>query len=383
MKVLYFMNHVGTGGAALALYDLVKELKEELPENYDPVVITGRKSQLNKVLTDLGIENYTASYKNFLTSTRKPAFLFRLLLQVRYILSKPFAIRKIEKLIDFKKIDIIHSNLNRIDIGYYFSKKYKIPHVWHIREHGNKDFITAVFPSYKPLFADTTSTFIAISKSVKTFWISEGMQECNIELIYDGVEPKHWLQKKESIKYSELSFIFLGGYDKNKGQEIFIEALRLLPADVKKNIRVDFYGNGSKSLKKILSDLLKKYQLEDICTLHDYNPDIYSILEKYHAGVNCSKYEGFGRVTVEYMMAGLCPVVSNCTANTEIVEDNCTGIIFDRENLLDLSEKIIYLYNNRNELKRLSVNARLKANESFTIKSHALNVYNLYKNADR
>lgn len=32
MRVLYFMNHADQGGAALALYDLVKEIKENHKE---------------------------------------------------------------------------------------------------------------------------------------------------------------------------------------------------------------------------------------------------------------------------------------------------------------------------------------------------------------
>ena len=42
MKVLYFMNHVGQGGAALALYDLIVELKNKT--DIEIVVITGKKN---------------------------------------------------------------------------------------------------------------------------------------------------------------------------------------------------------------------------------------------------------------------------------------------------------------------------------------------------
>ena len=41
MKVLYFMNHVDQGGAALALYDLIFEIKKQ--PQITPVVITGKK----------------------------------------------------------------------------------------------------------------------------------------------------------------------------------------------------------------------------------------------------------------------------------------------------------------------------------------------------
>lgn len=41
MRVLYVMNHVGQGGAALALYDLIIELKKT--GDVEAIVITGKK----------------------------------------------------------------------------------------------------------------------------------------------------------------------------------------------------------------------------------------------------------------------------------------------------------------------------------------------------
>lgn len=134
MKILYFMNHVGQGGAALALYDLIVELKS----NYDVemVVFTGKQNQLNGMLDSIGVENHVAPYKNFMSSTHYPIWLWRVLLRIRHDICLPFAIRKIEKEVNVTDFDIIHSNLNRIDIGAILAKKYSKPHLWHIREHG-------------------------------------------------------------------------------------------------------------------------------------------------------------------------------------------------------------------------------------------------------
>ena len=77
------MNHVDQGGAALALYDLIKELKD----NYDdivPIVVTGKKNGLNKMLEEIGVENYSAQYKNFMSSYKKPEWIYRVMLNVRY-----------------------------------------------------------------------------------------------------------------------------------------------------------------------------------------------------------------------------------------------------------------------------------------------------------
>lgn len=378
MRVLYFMNHVGIGGAALALHDLIVESKKNFSD-FEPVVITGSSNELNVSLNNLGVENYTATFKNFLSSSKKPSFFWRIILQTRYCVNKPRAIKKIEGLIDFKTIDIIHSNLNRIDIGFYFSKKYKKPHIWHLREHGNNAFIMQIFSLYNPLFTDKNSIFIAISNSVKSFWQSAGIDGKKIRMIYDGIDSHYWIKNDSKIKHEKLSFIFLGGYDLNKGQAIFINALKLLPQEIKNNIIIDFYGNGSKTLKKRLIDMAKKNNLDNFCTFYDYDPDIYKLIGMYHVGVNCSKFEGFGRVTVEYMMAGLIPLVSNCSANIEIIQNNATGIVFDRDNARDIVEKISYLYNNRGCIANLAANAKAKALCSYSISKNANEIYNLYK----
>ncbi len=374
------MNHVGKGGAALALYDLIKELKRNHPD-VEPIVITGRHNELNAALTNIGVENWSAPFKSFSSSSySKPLSLWKIVLQARYALSRPIAIRKIEKLIDFESIDIIHTNLNRIDIGYYFARKYNIPHLWHVREHGDDDFpLMLVFPSYNPIMSDTTSTFIAISKSVKSKWVVRGMSEQNIRLIYDGVDTNYWTHDEISTKNSKLSFVFLGGYHINKGQEIFIQALALLPQNIKDDILVHFYGNGRKAYKQKLKRFIRENDLDNCCRLFDYDPNIYAKLRRYHIGVNCSRAEGFGRITVEYMMAGLCPLVSNCGANVEIVDDQVDGVMFNRDDLHDIREKIISLYHDSDTMKRFSVKARSKAFSSFSMADHAGNIYRLYK----
>lgn len=70
-------------------------------------------------------------------------------------------------------------------------------------------------------------------------------------------------------------------------------------------LKIDFYGNGSKRYIKFLKHKLDEYQLDKIVTLNNYDTNIYKKLNIYDIGCTCSKAEGFGRVTVEYMLSGL------------------------------------------------------------------------------
>ena len=62
------MNHADQGGAALALYDLIAELKKST--DIEAIVITGKNNNLNKMLSEIGIENYSLPFKNFASSQK-------------------------------------------------------------------------------------------------------------------------------------------------------------------------------------------------------------------------------------------------------------------------------------------------------------------------
>ncbi len=378
MKILYFMNHADKGGAMLALYDLLVELKKY--KDIEPIVITGKKNKFNKMLDEIEIENYSAPFKNFISSYKSPKLLFKIILWIRYIICKPIACYSIEKKINFNKIDIIHTNLDRIDIGAYFAKKYNIPHIWHIREHLDDDFVTlSIFNNYIKHMEKYQSLYIAISSSVKEKWKNRGLPENKIKLVYDGININKLITNPINFDTQKIKMVFLGGYTKNKGQEYFINILGRLPEKVKKDIKIDFYGNGSKKYLKFLNNKIKQFNLSEVVNLYDYNPKIYCKLKNYNIGINCSKAEGFGRITVEYMLAGLCPIVSNTGANPELVTNKQSGIVYNYEDEDDLLNKIIYIYNNRNIISDLQRKARDKAIEQFSIGQHTKTVVELYR----
>ena len=379
MKVLYFMNHAGKGGAALALYDLICVIKQLYGQKYDLVVVTGKYNELNKKLNDIGIENHVAPFNNFLSSYKSPKWIWRSFIILRYWLRRPLAISKIESMIDFGTIDVIHSNLDRIDIGAYFAKKYHLPHIWHIRENARGDFkLMSVYNNPIMHMLQYESTFVTISESVTRNWISFGIPKQSIRLVYDGIRSDCFDSFKVRPIEDKYRFVFLGGYAESKGQFRFIRALANLSIEYKQHLQVDFYGNGDPKYIEAINRFINENQLGDFVNLFNYDTNIYSKLHDYHIGVNCSINEGFGRVTVEYMMAGLCPFVSSSGANQELVEDGKCGIVYDVENEANLVERLIYVLNNPQKIKQLAINARERSFANFSMNKHAERIVELY-----
>ncbi|MDC7290282.1 glycosyltransferase family 4 protein [Blautia schinkii] len=378
MKILYFMNHVGQGGAALALYDLIVELKD----NYDVkmVVFTGKQNQLNDMLNSIGVENYVAPYKNFMSSTHHPIWLWRVLLRIRHDICLPFAIRKIEKEVNVADFDIIHSNLNRIDIGAILAKKYNKPHLWHIREHGQGggDFdMISVFKNIGKYMESFDNRYVAISESVKKEWEGIGIPTDKIVLIYDGVRTEK-LCLDNNEHNGKIKIIFLGGYTQAKGQEMLIDSVGKLSPSYLDKIQIDFYGNDINKYKSILLEKVKKSGLSGCISLYGYDSDIYCKINQYDIGVNCSRKEGFGRVTVEYMLSGLCVIATDTGANSEIIRNQETGFLFDYGNTDELKDILSHLIDNRESIKIIGKKASEDVNANFTMKIHAKQIYQEY-----
>ena len=98
-------------------------------------------------------------------------------------------------------------------------------------------------------------------------------------------------------------------------------------------------------------------------------------------GLTCSRVECFGRVTVEYMMSGLCPIVSDSGANLEIVQDRKNGIIYKALNGDALKPAIIWAVNNRKTVNKIGLAAEAYAKKNFSMEIHAKRVKKLYLKA--
>lgn len=377
IRILYIMNHAETGGSALAFKELVCGVNEE--EDIYPVAITGRYNQLNSFFTLRGIDNYHAPFKNFISSYHAPAILFSNLLRTRHYVGNKIALNKIEKEIDMSNIDLIHTNLDRIDIGMLLSEKYNIPHVWHLREHLGTDFkVMSLKKNFVNYMMRSNSEYIAVSNSVKNTWVKRGIPENKIHVIYDGINVDDIRKKEDFSNKEKLNIVFMGGYYPNKGQITFLKLFNTLPLNIKNKICVYFYGNGEKKYQKKLQNFINKKKLNNQVYVNNYRDDIYKILPKFDVGVNFSNDEGFGRVTVEYMAAGLTVIASNSGANKELILPNENGYLIDANNKEETFLKSISCAINSKTRKRIGKNNIARASK-FSNTENINKIVELYK----
>lgn len=381
MKVVYIANMGIEGGATKSLIELVSTMKNDY--SVKPIVLTSGNDKLNELLTNFGIENYLVGHGAFMQGApdamwKKP---IKWTLYAAYYYSHFYSsLKKALKVVDWSTVDLIHTNVARDDLGMEISKRTRVPNICHIREFAELDFNCWSYrPHYIKYLAENTSEFIAISNAVKQFWVEKGIPIDNIRVIYNGVDH----QKIKCADHSSwmndkcIKMVIVGGVIPNKGQFQAIEALCALPEDIRSNFSLDVIGRVTEMYKKKLQEPLKKHGILSQVKFLGECDDVYNRLKDYHVGLMCSKAEGFGRVTVEYMHAGLSIIASNCGANPELIRDKYSGLLYDREDTYSLSEKMVYLWRHRNEMVSFALKGKEEA-QKYTKQKNAYEIYSVY-----
>ncbi|MBC3898673.1 glycosyltransferase [Acetobacterium malicum] len=379
MKILYVTNGDDQYGAASSLKELIQLEKEK--EDIEIEVLNPKNNKLNQWCDSNEIINYSFKFYESLYSKQVswikylPKYLIKCVL---YHVFNYIQIIRVEKTIDFKTIDIIHSNTSTINFGAILAKRNHIRHIWQLREFGKEDFnCYAMKPGMYEWMNNHGDNYVAISQAIKNSWVQKGIDEKKIRVIYHGI-PVNKFQINEHIFQSfPLKIIFMAAIREYKGQHQIIEAINLLSKENREKILLDIYGNSNTDYGEYLKKLISKYNLKKYISLKGFSHD-KSILSQYDIGMNCSKNEGLGRFTLEYMASGLLVIASNKGANVEIINKN-NGIIYDYENtqsLKDAIEKAILHFDKNHSLAECSLK---DVNRKFDINKNYAYFIKLYK----
>lgn len=370
MKVLMLNGPDQKMGAPRSLMGICREWSKQ---GVEIIVVTQNYGMVNEYMDSLHIPNYAIPYKNVVS--KKHLYLLR---RIREVIFERLSEFLIDKILKKASVNLVYSNESIFRIGAYVSKKYNIPHIWHIREFGDKDYgITPLINNYYDFMNENASVFIAVSEAVKNDWINKGLDPDRIYTIYNGIDPSSITVSKHITLNQKIRILFCGSIVETKGQDQLVRAIAALPDDYKDKFEVDFWGNCMDvSYQEKLEDYCEKKGLDRI-HFKGYSPSVSHLLCNYDIGVIASRAEGFGRVTVEYMMAGLCTIASNTGANEELIENNVTGILYKYGDIEDIKIKLMKLADQRDNIIRIGEKAREEALKRFTAKQNADSILSL------
>jgi len=381
MKVLFISSGDAKYGTPKCMMETIDILRRDF--GVEIVLLTRKRNILNTFCDEKGIENYSVFYRDIMSSSSYESVFLNLckhgVKYAQYILGgiKLPLISKTN--IDFLSFDIIHSNTNRVDIGAEISRKYKIPHIWHIREVDVEDKPLVYYKSnWQGYMNKNTTAYIAVSEAVKSCWSKNGLDAELMHVVYDGVDNTQ-IKRKSKREDDNLRIVSVGRVEKGKGQLDIIKAVCTLEEAVQKRISVDFLGDVYGEYKVKIDAYMNENNCKAKVNFLGYCSDIYERLQNYDVGITSSYAEGFGRTTVEYMFANLLTIATDMGPNLEIIQDRETGLLYELGNSEELARILKDIVHNKERYQEIAEAGNVAVNERFTAKANAHKIYGVYE----
>ena len=351
MKILYIAHEPKLGGATLCLITLVEEMKKKGHQVY--VVVPFRNSPVAKTLKEKGITVKTIFFGWWMM----PSY-WNMVLKLIFIILYIFEFIPVLRIVHFIKkynIDIVHSNSSAIDVGSRAANICKIPHVWHFREFGDLDYNLKFILGRKKSLTKVNSTkviIIFISKSLRNYYQE---LKTNISVVYDGVASSYLNYSSPAfLGKKHITFLIAGNLQRNKGQKLVLEAALLLNKKGIKNFKILIAGGTASTgdSLKYAADLRKFIEINELRQAYMLGrmEDMNELRRESDVEIVASTMEAFGRVTVEAMLSGRPVLASDTGANSELVQDNITGWLFNSGDAKSLAGKMEEIINTPNNL---------------------------------
>ena len=354
MRILHISRTMGQGGAEKVVYQICKDSNDNNLEMF--IASTG--GIYEKELAKIGIKHYHIPDLD----SKNPIDIIKTLF-------------KLKKIIKEEKIDVIHSH-HRMAAFYskilsIFNKKIKRIYTAHNIFHNKRKLLK---------FALSGSEVVACGDGVKNNLVQfYGIKEEKINIIYNSIDRPQKINKPKDdlLKQRENKTLIatVGRLTEQKGIDIFVSAMAKI---IHKNKNVFAIVIGDGELKENLKNLALKLGVEDNVKFLGYRSDVIELMSEMDFIVLASRWEGFPLTPIETFSVGKTIIVSNIDGNNEIVKNEYNGLLFEKDNIDELQEKINILINDVDKRKKLERNAEKTFEEKFSYKAFISNYIDVY-----
>lgn len=366
-KILFISHESSIAGSTVSLTSLIQGLKKYNKLDVS-VLLPYKKSGTSKeLLSKNNIKYKQIWYRiNFKSLTEKYSLKFRIL-----DLLNVLATFRIYLYIKKEKIDIVCSNSTAVDVGARAAKLANVPHIYYIREFMEKDYKLEYRNKRRMRnLLENSQYVIFISKAVEEYYKTNYNLK-NTTQFYNGFIVHDYYKEHDILNKTKIFFVQVGAFQDGKGTINTIEMLYHLNINGFTNWSMEFVGKGAKEYVKKMKSLISEYHLESQVTIGEFCLDIKDKLSGKDILIMNSESEGFGRVTVEGMLAGCLVIGRYSGGTTEIIEDKVNGIAFENEE--DFLCAVKQIDADREKYRQLAKSGQKYAMETFDCVNTAKN----------
>ncbi len=280
---------------------------------------------------------------------------------------------QIKKIIEDKKIDIVHTILPTANffggmIKLFMGKKISL-----ITSQRGEHFSYFNKWTICDLFSHRVADFVVVnSKAIKNNCVDFlKIERGKIGIVYNGVPEvnnNHYSPPKETLKKYFLKdgipiILSVGRFDELKGHQVLVKIISKILE--KREIYLFIAGDGP--LKKNVEAFVKSKGLENFIKFPGNVKAIEPLYRMSDIFVLHTFSEGFSNAVSEAMAYSLPVITTDIPANRELIENDIDGILVDINDHNTFSKKIINLLEDKQKRILIGKNARRKISKRFSI----------------
>ncbi len=274
------------------------------------------------------------------------------------------SLKKISKKVDSLNIDIIHSHHRYFELlANSMKKKRKMNTVFTSLSIVDKRF----YVEYK------SDKIIAVSNCIRDMLVNKfNLNENKISLIPNFVDSEEYSDKRKTFPDDSFCILSAGRFHRDKNYETLIKAVSLISGQ---RIKLILIGEGPEKNKyetliqkysvnaELIPpqrDLRKYFDTADICVLSSVRDPLPGFM--LQSGLHRKPFIG-----------------SDTDGIAEVIENNINGLLFEKKNEYELSEKIKFFIDNRQTALNCADNLNKLVFEKFTEGTVISQIENLYQ----
>lgn len=266
------------------------------------------------------------------------------------------AILKIRKIIKKYNPDIIYAHSSKAgaiarvaNIGIKNICIYN-PHGWAFNMKCSK-IKKNIYIIIEKLLAQLTDKIVCISIAEQKSAIKERICKINkTVVINNGIDITEYVNSnviltKKQLGIPENAYIIgcSGRLCEQKASDVFVKAADI----INKKIDDTFFllvGDGEKRIE--VEQFFENNDMKDKYLITGWVKNPMDYIKLFDVALLISRWEGFGLVLAEYMLAGKPIVATNVDAIPYIIQNEINGLIAEVDNEFDIAQKVIRYINN-------------------------------------
>ena len=373
MKILVLHGHLSMGGEERVLLNVLRNLIE-LGYNVD-LLITWNHGENNLFENEIPKKvNYEFLFDNYNGKSRIIKEIYRLRTKTTYL-------KKVEKIIEKKKYDVIidySSNLLK-----YKNFDIKVPiFAWiHFSLTFGEKLSGEKVEKYKKQYKKYDKILTICDTMRDEFVEILGMDKTKVELVYNPINLEIIRKKAENVnpKYGnylkEDYFLQVSRLTQQKQPEHLVDIYyKLKQRGIKEKLY--FIGNGEKV--KLIRQKIKEYNLEDDIILLGQIENPYPFFKNAKLFLHTAKYEGLPTVLLESLAFGTPVVAYDCpTGPKDILGKNSEyGELIPLNDKDTFVKRVYELIDNNEKYENYKKMSLIRAND-FSMETNKLKLKKL------